>query len=489
MCKIAKYQFACWHQFKLPISRCRGTFHKERRFVEVRSACNPEPYITIALPIDCGACQQARSEDQYLAKIKRGNDFREDLVKTRQPGVKEVSRLIEQLQNTHDATTCWGSHRFYPSNSRKAIERVPAGARVVQKSPLSQEVYPEDIVIKEPLKEDHDDGDEDYVRSTDPLHPIDTNYAHPLDDGDMSWLAEHLSPEELASSGSSDGGFVLGSSGWGWDAESDGRAAHSTDDCTNDGDGQDASFLTAWGPDWQGTPTSAVFGMDGLLPPTDDDHSAAIAETVKHFWEIINAEPGQAPLPTPSPLDLASQQLNITATAPSPNSFHCASQIWIDGPSEWTLTLPIRTRTRRLSTWDENRAQIQEYKDSDRQRYCTNWLRVARGEIKEQASRIGRVVKEPPMMKLGPQQGVGVSEARKGKRKALVFGKANYAPFAEFFASVGQSTDVVEKEAVEQSKTAEKGTTAGKSKTAEKDSMVRKSLDDEAAPINLRKGN
>lgn len=143
--------------------------------------------------------------------------FLKKLRERQYPGVQEVTALIEQLKDEFNTST-WDTRVLFPHAHKERAVRVTLGYFEKMLSPLRNEVLPEDI--PEPtdvIGPEHPDYeyDWDYVASTDPIHPVDTNYAHPFDEVDPSWMLNHLSPEEFEQCG--DGiGFDVNEANTAW---------------------------------------------------------------------------------------------------------------------------------------------------------------------------------------------------------------------------------------------------------------------------------
>lgn len=119
------------------------------------------------------------------------------------PGVQEVAALIETLEEDFNSAS-WSTRALFPHSHKERGVRINLGHFEKAPSPLRQEVFPDDVP-EPPNVVDSDNLDYvydwDYVASTDPIHPVDTNYAHPLDDIDPSWMLNHLSLEDFEASG------------------------------------------------------------------------------------------------------------------------------------------------------------------------------------------------------------------------------------------------------------------------------------------------
>ena len=158
-------------------------------------------------------------------------------------------------------------------------------------SPFSREVLPEDI--PEPVEvigPDHPDYeyDWDYVASTDPVHPVDTNYAHPLDEVDPAWLLSHLSPEEFEQSGEGVG-FDASEANMVW-RNSLGEVNAESADWVKDISGWTSE---AAGFDQNQTPGDSLYAEAAerqIKVCAEDDRllSERIDMVIQYFWRVVN---------------------------------------------------------------------------------------------------------------------------------------------------------------------------------------------------------
>lgn len=92
---------------------------------------------------------------------------------------------------------------LFPHSHKDRCTRVNLGHFTARASPLRQELLPGDVSDPPDVTQSNSSDyeyDWDYVASTDPLHPVDVNYAHQMDSDDPSWVLDHLSSEELEQS-------------------------------------------------------------------------------------------------------------------------------------------------------------------------------------------------------------------------------------------------------------------------------------------------
>lgn len=296
MCKIIKYWFACHHGFQLSHSKCGGTKHKKARG-GITAACNSESYLNLVFAINCGPCQHQTFEDGWKRKLSMAELFLKKLRERQHPGVQEVTALVEQLKDEFNTST-WDTRVLFPHAHKERAVRVTLGYFEKMPSPLRNEVLPEDI--PEPtdvIGPEHPDYeyDWDYVASTDPIHPVDTNYAHPFDEVDPSWMLNHLSPEEFEQCGEGVG-FDINEANTAWADSLEDLNLSSTDW------GEDTVQWTEPAPSnidlsqASKRPTRATASKSHIKTCTQDEHLLAErADMVIHeFWRLVNGNiPGE----------------------------------------------------------------------------------------------------------------------------------------------------------------------------------------------------
>jgi hypothetical protein len=300
MCKVTQYQFSCEHHLKLCKSRCRGTKEKKTRS-SAKAACCAEPYIYIKLSFACSKCQQDFWLASWQGRLDRAIAFRDALrEKEGLLGAVEVAGLVKELREEY-ASAAWDINKMFPHARNSNVGRVAlkqGNKRQRMSSLLRNEVEPH-LVVLPPEKEhgwiENDDDEEDFVRSTDPLHPICTDYSHPLDDVDDGWLSELFTAEELQTS-AADNDFVIDHSfGHVWDwgdgvtiannsAEANSVRLHETTDAS------DSTDLTAWGPnaDPSSSPPFEI-GLNGV-PTEEEKKNTMIEEVIRAFWDFVNGD-------------------------------------------------------------------------------------------------------------------------------------------------------------------------------------------------------
>jgi hypothetical protein len=158
--------------------------------------------------------------------------------------------------------------------SKKSVARFSVSDHSRVRSPLLQEVRPEDIPerAKEWTRMDEQDYDDDYVASTDPIHPVTTDYSHPLDDDDGKWILKIFSPKKLETQAQAAVAVDFDNHAWSWGENTNDQETNevttewkeeNSDDNTGQWDTANGGLI-AWGPDADVTPTSAVLNMSGL---------------------------------------------------------------------------------------------------------------------------------------------------------------------------------------------------------------------------------
>ena len=179
---------------------------------------------------------------------------------------------------------------FPPLHKASSIERVKIRTIAPQNSHLRKEVRPEDVVEPKVKGYIEGDDDDDYVRSTDPIHPVTTNYSHPLDDVDDSWVDDYLSQETPKLPESPDIDPESNAGNWGAPDAPDtwtGNYGVSPEFNTK----QPSGNFVAWGLDAEALPSSGVIGMDGPKTKEEEDiDKSQVAEVLTAFWECVHAD-------------------------------------------------------------------------------------------------------------------------------------------------------------------------------------------------------
>ncbi|KAF1847376.1 uncharacterized protein K460DRAFT_255723, partial [Cucurbitaria berberidis CBS 394.84] len=217
MCNVIVFQFTCQHTLRLRRSRCKGTKHKVTK-TSIKAACNAASFLTISLRLDCGPCQHESWESTWRLKLERAKTFLDRLSDQNMPGTEEIATLVKDLENQYIAAA-WDARTMFAQAPKPSVTRVGISEYKKARSPLLHEVRPEDVVEPDSGKTwaemDENDYDGDYIASTDPIHPVSTDYSHPLDNDDGSWILNHLSPEELESP-KTDVAVDFDGSTWSW---------------------------------------------------------------------------------------------------------------------------------------------------------------------------------------------------------------------------------------------------------------------------------
>jgi hypothetical protein len=289
MCKVVQFTFDCGHNLRLRKSRCHGKFRKETRNSR-KAACCAEPYIIRRISIDCGQCQQIGWEKSWTEKLERAQTFLAGLTKAGLPGAQQVSEQIKKIEDEHNEDAWNIRQRFPPLHKASSIERVKIRTIAPQNSHLRKEVRPEDVVEPKVKGYMEGDDDDDYVRSTDPIHPVTTNYSHPLDDVDDSWVDEYLLQETSKLPESPD--IDPESNAWNWGALDapetwTGNYGVSPEFNTK----QPSDNFVAWGLEAEVLPSSGGIGMDGPKTKEEEDiDKSQVAEVLTAFWECVHAD-------------------------------------------------------------------------------------------------------------------------------------------------------------------------------------------------------
>jgi hypothetical protein len=245
---------------------------------------------------------------------------------------------------------------------KKSVYRVNVSDHTKAKSPLLQEVRPEDISDTRPkewAEMDEEDYDDNYIASTDPIHPVTTDYSHPLDDDDGSWMLNHFSPDELDSSAEAVAVDFEKEHNWSWgDDSNDEWKEENSDDDTGQWDTttKPEEGLMAWGPEAEVTSASVELDMHGLLRNEEAIQKEHVQEVVKAFWAVVNGTDDNNDRQSRHPtnelngllhnLDLSASTCALRTTSPPtpPTTPTKISHQWMDGAS----ALPIRHQSHQL---------------------------------------------------------------------------------------------------------------------------------------------
>ncbi|KAI4713095.1 hypothetical protein J4E89_002073 [Alternaria sp. Ai002NY15] len=306
------------------------------------------------------------------------------------------------------------------------------------RSPLTQEIRPEDVVdpkkhMKDWTEMDENDYDGDYIASTDPIHPVSTDYSHSLDDDDGSWIFNHFSPEEMEPTA---GDLDFDQNGWSWDnsdnaTDNDSETggirvvAESQEENTTSHIGD--NDLIAWGPEASASSKVSKISMDGLS--MEQNHAEEKRKVIiEAFWVVVN-EPTESQRQSDSKIDdlnVILRNLNIshdTPTASTPCIPARSPHMWVDGPSDApatpqpnsstlsTFVSPPSTPDRSITPPSPNstrtaynkqrkflKKRLQE--DANRDKYYSDLLLVSRFEARAFEGPEGRFIADPQMVRV-----------------------------------------------------------------------------------------
>jgi hypothetical protein len=323
------------------------------------------------------------------------------------PGMNEISTLVKELEEQHYVASWEARNMQIPPHAfKKSVARVGISDHQTAPSPLKQEVRPEDVVdsrkehVKDWTEMNEDDYDGDYVASTDPIHPVNTDYSHPLDDDDGSWILNHFSPEEMASPV---GNLDFDQNGWSWDDNDD----------HNDSEK----------------------GVNSMLAASQEENTTSQKELIiEAFWSFVN-EPVEIQQQAAGDISVILRSLDITSTGlthslttstsnSSPSTPILSPQNWMDGssdipsstgppPSSSTLTCsstPTRPPTppspnSTRSVYDKQRKFLKKrlQDDANKDKYYSDLLLVSRWEARAVEGPEGRYIADPQTVRAGGQ--------------------------------------------------------------------------------------
>ncbi|KAL1796311.1 hypothetical protein ACET3X_004851 [Alternaria dauci] len=326
------------------------------------------------------------------------------------PGANEVCALIKELDDQYYMAS-WNARNF-SHTFKKSVARVSVSDYKTARSPLRQEVQPEDVVDSKEKDwaemEDHD-YDGDYIASTDPMHPVNTDYSHPLDDDDGSWIFNHFSSEELEASNGGESVLDLDHAGWNWDnGNSENSTLTATSQEENTASMIDDHDLIAWGPEAEAPPMFVDISMHGLSM-REKLEKEQIELVIETFWAVVN----ESAINTDHQTQRTAEDLSIllcnldisTGASKSPSSpsppTGSPSQ-WVDGPSEipppTQPSSPNSTRT----AYNKQRKFLKErlQEDANKAKYYSDLLLVSRWEARAFEGPEGRFIPDPPMIRV-----------------------------------------------------------------------------------------
>jgi hypothetical protein len=450
MCNIISFRFTCGHALRRRRSRCGGTKHKITAN-SIKAACIAESFLTIYLRIECGPCQHKTWEDEWRLKLERANTFLTKLHQHNLPGVEAVTALVKELEAEY-ATASWDTRNMFAHAPKPSVTRVQYSHYERKASKLPQEVRPEDIVdkrTKEWAEMELHEYDDNYEASTDPIHPVSTDYSHPLDDDDGAWILQHLSPEDVAGTQFDSGlDFNNTDHGWNWDGNSSNLEIEEAKDEWQPQDtildheetgkhpsDETGTGLVARGPDTLVSSAATTF-ISTATTAQDEDDRARVAQVIETFWSVVNhniaAEDHPAPESSSSSANGNDKDSNNTLTAllngltlsappaPSPpEPYHPPSQVWTDGPSDLLTPPPFPTSSSLLpprltlerspnstrAWYDKQRVFLLQRRTKDGgidvSKFYKDWLYISRCEIRDFEGCGGRMIKDPLVVQRG----------------------------------------------------------------------------------------
>ncbi|KAI4651320.1 uncharacterized protein J4E78_008011 [Alternaria triticimaculans] len=336
---------------------------------------------------DCSPCEHKLWESEWESKLGRARAFLIKLIEKRMYGVEDITTLVKELEEQYYVASWDARNMQIPSHAfKKSVARTA-------RSPLAQEVRPEDVVdpkkhLKDWTEMDENDYDGDYIASTDPIHPVNTDYSHPLDDDDGSWILNHFSPEEMESAA---GDLDFDQNGWSWD----------NNDNVNDSDNEKGGApmiagsqeenttsqigdndLIAWGPEASASSKLSKISMDGLS--MEQKHAEEQRKImIDAFWVVVNEskEPQRQSDSRIDDLNVILRSLNISHDTPAPST-------------------PSYNKQRKFL-----KKRLQE--DANKHKYYSDSLLVSRWEARAFEGPEGRFIAEPQMVRAGGGGGGG----------------------------------------------------------------------------------
>jgi hypothetical protein len=454
MCNIISFRFTCGHALRRRRSRCGGTKHKITAN-SIKAACITESLLTIYLRIECGPCQHKTWEDEWRLKLERANTFLTKLRQHNLPGVEAVTALVKELEAEY-ATASWDTRNMFAHAPKSSVTRVQYSHYEKKASKLPQEVRPEDIIDKRTkawAEMELHEYDDNYEASTDPIHPVSTDYSHPLDDDDGAWILQHLSPEDLAGTQFDSGlDFNNTDHGWNWDgnssnleieeAKNEWQSQNTFQDheetgikpCDEIGTG-----LVAWGPHTLKSLTTTLTSTPTTTQ--DEEHKARVAQVIETFWSVVNHSSATTNhsashssssssndndkdndgniLKNLSDLTLTNSHNTPQPSPPPPELHHSPSSLWTDGPSDLLTPppsptsssllphrLPLERSPNSTRAWyDKQRTFLLQRRTKDggvdMTKFYKDWLYISRCEIRDFEGCEGRMIKDPLVVQRG----------------------------------------------------------------------------------------
>jgi hypothetical protein len=442
MCNVVHLLFTCQHTLKRRRSSCKGTKHKVTA-TSIKAACTAESFLTIVFQVPCCKCQHKEWERTWHVNRKTARSFLDKLTEKNLPGVYEIRVLVEQLEARYKQES-WNLSFFGPKPS---VGRVNYSEYRRAISPLPQIVRPQDIVdsqIKAWVDMDDNDYDPDYIASTDPIHLVSTDYSHPLDGDDGSWIAQQFSPEDLEAPQGHSGIDFLNDNPWGentvgntqgiahGDIESTEQDTKEPEDAPEqhipEGVAFDDAKLFAWGPEAGAHSSLSKVQLDSTSTGTAEEQEEKVLQVIQAFWSLVDRSrlPTDERPPKQDTLNNLLQQLDLTETPTDPpnlpstpteqarNSFStnkpsdtpptsssppATEPVGIIHTSPASATHPCATTPRSpnstISHYDKQRRILKQRKHEDANKYYSDWLYISRCEIRETEGPEGRRIFEP----------------------------------------------------------------------------------------------
>ena len=393
----------------------------------IRAACTAESFLTVYVQTDCSPCEHKLWESNWECKLGRARAFLIKLTEKQMHGVEDITALVKELEEQYYVASWDARNMQIPSHAfKKSVARVSITFHQTARSPLTQEVRPEDVV--EPKKHNKDwtemdanDYDGDYIASTDPIHPVSTDYSHPLDDDDGSWISNHFTPEEMEPTA---GDLDFDQNGWSWD-----NSDNATDNDSEKGEirvvatSQEENTtsqigdndLIAWGPEASASSKLSKISMDGLS--TEQKHAEEQRKNIiDAFWVVVDEskEPQRQSDSRIDDLNVILRSLNIshdTPTPPTPCTPTKSPYMCVDGPSN-ALHTPPSTPTRSTTPPSPNSTRTAYNKqrkflkkrlleDANKNKYYSDLLLVSRWEARAFEGPEGRFIADPQMVRAG----------------------------------------------------------------------------------------
>jgi hypothetical protein len=258
---------------------------------------------------DCSSCEHKRWEDNWSSKLERARTFLAELIEKHMPGVNEISALVKELDDLYYMAS-WDARNMASHAFKKSVARVDISDHSIARSPLTQEVRPEDVVDpKEKEKKwtdmDENDNDGDYIASTDPIHPVSTDYSHPLDDDDGSWILQHISPGATEISGDGEVALDFDQDGWSWNNDDSENSVSMIAACQEEDTMPtvDSNHLITWEPEAEMSSMATDITMDGLSI-REKLEKEQIELIIEAFWTVVDKSTDTDQQLQPCPLRL-----------------------------------------------------------------------------------------------------------------------------------------------------------------------------------------